>query len=106
MAHAVCRSANGGEEAEAAGRGDGANAVEEREDGEGEGEVENEVSGDGRGGVEGEGVQEDAEGGRNEGVEVRGGTLAGDESVWRGKLAQVEPNKEEEFDDYFRGMFL
>lgn len=94
---------NEGEEAEASERDDG--ATEESEGGEGEGGVGKEMSGSGRDGVEGKGEQVQADFDRKEEIEVQGGTLAGDESVWRGKLPQAEPNKEEEFDDYFRGMF-
>lgn len=95
---------NDGEEAEATRRSDG--AMEGREGEEGEEGVGKETLGDGTDGVEGEGEQEHAGIDRKDEVEMQGGTLAGDESVWRGKLPQVEPNKEEEFDDYFRGMFL
>ena len=100
----MCRNMNDGEEAEATRRSDG--AMEGREGEEGEEGVGKETLGDGTDGVEGEGEQEHAGIDRKDEVEMQGGTLAGDESVWRGKLPQVEPNKEEEFDDYFRGMFL
>eukprot|EP00850_Spirogloea_muscicola_P002352 SM000009S23481 [mRNA] locus=s9:280679:282846:+ [translate_table: standard] len=37
----------------------------------------------------------------------RGGPpLSADESIWLGKPAELEPSKDEEFDEYFKGMFL
>eukprot|EP00243_Klebsormidium_subtile_P003386 TRINITY_DN16772_c0_g1_i1.p1 TRINITY_DN16772_c0_g1~~TRINITY_DN16772_c0_g1_i1.p1 ORF type:complete len:289 (-),score=62.99 TRINITY_DN16772_c0_g1_i1:204-1070(-) len=35
-----------------------------------------------------------------------GGTLPADDSIWTGKKPEVEPSKEEEYDEYFRDMFL
>lgn len=37
---------------------------------------------------------------------VPGGTLPADESIWTGKKPEVEPSKDEEYDEYFRDMFL
>eukprot|EP00850_Spirogloea_muscicola_P016696 SM000137S00474 [mRNA] locus=s137:305665:309290:+ [translate_table: standard] len=37
----------------------------------------------------------------------RGGPpLSADESIWLGKPAELEPSRDEEFDEYFKGMFL
>jgi hypothetical protein len=37
---------------------------------------------------------------------IPGGTLPADESIWTGKKPEVEPSKDEEYDEYFRDMFL
>ncbi|GJP40941.1 hypothetical protein CLOM_g600 [Closterium sp. NIES-68] len=39
-------------------------------------------------------------------VVVQGGTLPASEDVWQQPAVTVEPSREEEFDEYFQGMFL
>eukprot|EP00850_Spirogloea_muscicola_P011071 SM000067S20348 [mRNA] locus=s67:446498:448577:- [translate_table: standard] len=57
-----------------------------------------------------EGGASDSGDGREGGEELppqRGGPpLSADESIWLGKPAELEPSKDEEFDEYFKGMFL
>eukprot|EP00897_Mesotaenium_endlicherianum_P006991 jgi/Mesen1/631/ME000108S10783 len=82
--------------------GDGEESDEEEAEGAEDGEAhEAEAAGEAKGGPGA------ADEGREAGSTRLGGSaLPADESIWEGKRPELEPNKDEEFEDYFRGMFL
>lgn len=74
--------------------GEGDKSEEEKDKSEGEREREEEEEEEGK-------ISEE-----NSNVQMKGGTLPADESVWKGERTKTETDKNDEFEEYFRGMFL
>ncbi|CAI5518428.1 unnamed protein product [Closterium sp. Naga37s-1] len=72
--------------------------------GEGHGERQGQWKGQGQGQGQGSGGR--LADGKGKNVVVQGGTLPANEEVWQQPAMVVEPSREEEFDEYFQGMFL
>ncbi|CAI7784574.1 unnamed protein product [Closterium sp. NIES-53] len=72
----------------------------------GEGHGERQGQGKGQGQGQGQGSGGRLADGKGKNVVVQGGTLPANEEVWQQPAMVAEPSREEEFDEYFQGMFL